>query len=45
MDEAMYILDAKRLLPGDIVFTRDKWNPTSISIRTALLSRFSHAIL
>src|SRR5437879_5382948 len=45
MDEAMYILDAKRLLPGDIIFTRDKWNPASISIRTTSLSRFSHAIL
>lgn len=41
----MYVLDPKRLLPGDIIFTREKWNPTSIGIRTASFSRFSHAIL
>ncbi len=41
----MFALDAKRLLPADIIFTREKWSPTSIAIRTASISRFSHAIL
>ncbi len=43
--ERMYILDPKRLLPGDIIFTREKWDPTSIGIRTASFSRCSHAAL
>lgn len=41
----MYILDFKRLKPADILFTREKWDATSIVIRTASGSRFSHAIL
>jgi hypothetical protein len=41
----MYILDFKRLRPADILFTREKWGATSIGIRAASGSRFSHAIL
>ena len=41
----MHILNFKRLKPADILFTREKWDATSIGIRTASGSRFSHAIL
>jgi hypothetical protein len=41
----MFVLNADRLVPGDILFTRHKTSGTSWSVRVGTFFRFSHAIL